>query len=82
MRQEVLFVSHDLIAEGGGGLVAAWMLQALLSAYDVTLLTWDAPDYAAVETPVAKKEVAAKPRAAKKTAKKTPAKSSKLEATS
>ncbi len=49
MRQKVLFVSHDLIADGGGGLVAAWMLQALLSAYDVTLLTWDVPDYAALD---------------------------------
>lgn len=34
---------------GGGGLVAAWMLQALLSAYDVTLLAWDAPDCAALD---------------------------------
>jgi glycosyltransferase involved in cell wall biosynthesis len=49
MRQRVLFVSHDLVPEGGGGLVAAWMLQALLSAYDVTLLTWDVPNYAALD---------------------------------
>jgi glycosyltransferase involved in cell wall biosynthesis len=33
---------------GGGEVVAAWMLQALQERYDVTLLTWVEPDFAAL----------------------------------
>ena len=49
MRHRILFVTHDLITEGGGALVAAWILEALVSAYDVTLLAWVPPDYAALD---------------------------------
>lgn len=49
MRQKVLFVSHDLVPEGGGGVVASWMLQALVSSYEVTTLTWRPPDFAALD---------------------------------
>lgn len=49
MRQKVLFVSHDLIPTGGGGVVASWMLQALVSSYEVTTLTWRPPDLAALD---------------------------------
>ncbi len=49
MRQKVLFVSHDLVPEGGGGVVASWMLEALVSSYDVTVLSWKPPDFAALD---------------------------------
>jgi glycosyltransferase involved in cell wall biosynthesis len=49
MRQRVLFVTHDTVTGGGGALVAAWMLEALVSTYDVTLLAWEPPDYAALD---------------------------------
>jgi glycosyltransferase involved in cell wall biosynthesis len=49
MRPKILFVTHELAPDGGGGLVASWILQALLSAYDVTLLAWTAPDPAALD---------------------------------
>jgi glycosyltransferase involved in cell wall biosynthesis len=49
MRQKVLFVSHDLVPTGGGSLVTCWVLEALASAYDVTAITWDRPDYAVLD---------------------------------
>src|SRR5208337_4149249 len=49
MKQKVLFVSHDLVMGGGGALVAGWMLEALVSAYEVTTLTWEPPEYAALD---------------------------------
>lgn len=42
-RPTVLFIGIDLQPVGGGGAVAAWMLQALLPLYRVTVLTWEAP---------------------------------------
>jgi glycosyltransferase involved in cell wall biosynthesis len=49
MRPKVLFVTHELVPNGGGGTVASWMLEALASAYEVTLLTWKPPDLAALD---------------------------------
>ena len=34
---------------GGGSLVTCWALQALESAYDVTAITWERPDYAVLD---------------------------------
>jgi hypothetical protein len=44
----ILFLSHRMEPTGGGEVVAAWMLQALQERYDVTLLTWVEPDFAAL----------------------------------
>jgi len=44
-KPRILFLSHLMNPSGGGEVVAAWMLQALQERYDVTLLTWDAPDF-------------------------------------
>lgn len=49
MRQKVLFLTHELVPCGGGGTVASWMLEALASTYDVTVLTWQPPDAAALD---------------------------------
>jgi len=48
-RDKILFVSHDLVPVGGGGAVASWMVQSLVSAYDVTVLSWNAPDFDALD---------------------------------
>jgi glycosyltransferase involved in cell wall biosynthesis len=49
MRQKVLFVSHDLVPAGGGSLVTCWALQALASAYDVTAIAWERPDFGVLD---------------------------------
>jgi glycosyltransferase involved in cell wall biosynthesis len=50
MRPKVLFLTHELApGSGGGGTVASWMLEALVSAYEVTLLCWKPPDLAALD---------------------------------
>ena len=49
MRHKVLFVSHDMNPTGGGSLVTCWALQARESAYDVTAITWERPDYAVLD---------------------------------
>lgn len=41
---KALFVQSLLTAHGGGHAVAAWMLEALKSSYDVTILTWRPAD--------------------------------------
>lgn len=43
-RPRLLFVQRRLGTEGGTAAVAAWMLQALTSDYDVTLLCWKPPE--------------------------------------
>lgn len=48
-RPKILFVCHGLEAVGGDRVVAAWMLQALAPLYDVTILTWQQPDLAALD---------------------------------
>ena len=40
MRRKVLLVQPSLQPPGGGNGVAAWMLQALASEHDVTVLSW------------------------------------------
>lgn len=40
MRRSVLLVQPSMQPPGGGNGVAAWMLQALASDYDVTVLSW------------------------------------------
>jgi glycosyltransferase involved in cell wall biosynthesis len=44
-RLRVLFVQPSLAPPGGGNGVASWMLQALASVHDVTLLTWGPVDF-------------------------------------
>jgi glycosyltransferase involved in cell wall biosynthesis len=45
----VLFISFDLRAAGGGEAVAAWMIQTLADSWDLTVLTWQTPDFAALD---------------------------------
>jgi glycosyltransferase involved in cell wall biosynthesis len=45
----ILFLCHNLRPLGGGEAVAAWMLQALATAYDVAILTWEPPDFTALD---------------------------------
>jgi glycosyltransferase involved in cell wall biosynthesis len=47
-RRRVLVVDANLRPFGGGQAVTAWTLQALQDAHDVTLLTWERPDFAAI----------------------------------
>ena len=44
-RLRVLFVQPSLAPPSGANGVASWTLQALASAHDVTLLTWDPVDF-------------------------------------
>jgi len=45
---QILFVHTELIAKGGGNMVAAWMLEGLKRDYDITLLTWVPVDFSAI----------------------------------
>ncbi len=47
-RPRVLLVQRDLAPPGGAAGVAAWMVEALKPDHAVTLLTWRAPDLAAL----------------------------------
>ncbi len=49
VTSKVLFVSYELVPGGGGSVVASWMLQALVSTYEVTTLTWEPLDLAALD---------------------------------
>lgn len=46
---DYLFVNPFLHPPGGGEGVANWMLQALVERGRVTVLTWDPPDFAAID---------------------------------
>jgi glycosyltransferase involved in cell wall biosynthesis len=48
MRRRVLLVQPSMQPPGGGNGVAAWMLQALAPAHDVTVLSWRPVDVAAI----------------------------------
>lgn len=48
-KRRILYLSTDLVPERGGNAVAAWILQALTPVYDVTVLTWTPPDFAALD---------------------------------
>ncbi len=48
-RGRLTFVAPNLRPPGGGRAVAAWMLQALCSEWDVTVLCWEEPDVAALD---------------------------------
>jgi glycosyltransferase involved in cell wall biosynthesis len=47
--RRILLVQPYLIGRGGMSAVAAWMIEALRRAHRVTLLTWQRPDFAAVD---------------------------------
>lgn len=47
-RRRVLVVDASLRPFGGGQAVTAWTLQALQDAHEVTLLTWQRPDFDAI----------------------------------
>jgi glycosyltransferase involved in cell wall biosynthesis len=47
-RPRLLFVQRKMGTLGGAAAVAAWMLQALVRDYDVTLLCWRPPELAAM----------------------------------
>lgn len=48
-KPRVLFLCCRLAATGGGEAVGAWMLQALAEDWDVTVVTWRPPDFAALD---------------------------------
>jgi glycosyltransferase involved in cell wall biosynthesis len=47
--RRILLVQPYLIARGGMSTVAAWMIEALRHEHRVTLLTWEPPNFAAVD---------------------------------
>lgn len=47
-KPRILFVQPSLNPPGGGNGVAAWMLEALKESYRITLLSWHAPDFDAM----------------------------------
>lgn len=47
-RRRVLIIQPTLRPPGGGQAVAAWTIEALQDQYDVGLLCWERPDFAAV----------------------------------
>ena len=47
-RKRILMVQARLAPNGGADMVAAWMLQAIVRDYDVTLLTWKDIDVASL----------------------------------
>jgi glycosyltransferase involved in cell wall biosynthesis len=49
MRRRVLLVQPSMQPPGGGNGVAAWMLQALADAHDVTVLSWRPIDVEAID---------------------------------
>lgn len=49
VKKRILFISRDLSPRGGGEGVAAWMLQALATEFDASLLCWTPPDATAVD---------------------------------
>ena len=44
-RHKLLFVHQGFRTPGGGNMLAAWMLQALVDDYDVTTLTVEPEDF-------------------------------------
>ncbi|MDX2166487.1 MAG: glycosyltransferase family 4 protein [Deltaproteobacteria bacterium] len=49
LRRRVLIVQPYLNPRGGSSAVAAWIVEALRDPHHVTLLTWQRPDFAAVD---------------------------------
>jgi len=47
-HKRILMIQTRFIAYGGAHLVTAWMMQALASDYDLTLLTWEEIDVARI----------------------------------
>lgn len=49
VRRRVLLVQSALTPYGGGEGVCAWILEALRADHHLSLLTWEAPDFAALD---------------------------------
>ena len=49
MKARLLLVQPSLQPPGGGNGVAAWMVEALQKAHEVSVLTWEPPDFAQVD---------------------------------
>lgn len=50
MNKTVLMLQNNMNPPGGANTVALWMLEAIKSDFDVTVLTWEAVDYSTINT--------------------------------